>query len=140
MVYVQQIAAGNSHVLALSHDNDLIFWGAQGDQAVIVPAEISSDLGKVVDMATTRGCRFSVLKTISTVYFWGEWYQMNISIPRATSFSTMEEVFAAADPPVLCRTVEFHGRGQRISDTMKAAFDDQVRTFDSSAYYNSRVI
>ena len=75
-------------------------------------------------MATTRGCRFSVLRTISAVYLWGEWYQNYVGISRATGLSRMEEVFGG--PPVLCGTVECHVRGRGISDSMKAAFDDLV--------------
>ena len=115
----------------------LFFWGTQAGRTDPEPTEITIDGEKVVDMATSVGCEFSVLKTMSTistkstVYIWGEWYGANVSKPRATSFYTMEEAFAAADPPWLYRTVEFPHRGLRVSDTMQAAFDNKVTTCDT---------
>ena len=85
-------------------------------------------------MATMTGCEYSVLKAISktltesTVYIWGLWYGANVSEPRETSFSTMEEAFAAADQPLLYRTFEFPRRTPRISGTIPAGFDDKVTT------------
>ena len=107
----------------------MYFWGIQGDQTSTEPIVIGSDLGRVLDMATTRGCKFSALQTHSDIYSWGEWHGKRATKPRLTTFSTFEQVFAAADPPFLCGTLEFRGRGRRISDAMKTAFHDVVRNF-----------
>ena len=128
MFRIRQIAAGNYHALARSQDKGVWFWGTTYRvKTSTKPVRISSDLGDVVDMATTRGCKFSAFKTNSAIYFWGECCHRTVGMSRATGFATMEEVFVAADPPVLFKTVEFGGHGQRVSDTMIAAFNDKVR-------------
>ena len=61
-------------------------------------SEITCEIGKVIDIAITRGSKFSVVKTVSTVYFPGEWCHIKVRKPLATCLSTMDEVFAAANP------------------------------------------
>ena len=106
----------------------MYFWGFQAGHSSATPIPIAGHLGNVVDVAATRDCEFSVIQTNNTtIYFWGKWHKKNVDDPQVACLSTIDEVFAAADPPVLYGTVEFPGRGQRISDKMKAAFDDKVR-------------
>ena len=122
-----QVAAGMLHGLALSHLGKLYFWGDDGRcSSVTVPEEVRFK-AKVEDIAALSSCSLSVCKTEDdTVHFWGYHYGTHILRQKKTKFSTMDQVFAALDVPLMLNPLKFDCLGQPFSEKMELAFNDTV--------------
>ena len=126
VVITIQVAAGSFHVLALSHGGSLYFWGNDGRRvSARVPEGVK--ITDVDDIAALRGYGLNVCKSRDgNVYFWGCRYGKHFSNPRETRFTTMDEVFASLDVPLLLKPLQFDCIGQDFSQRMELAFNDAV--------------
>ena len=124
-------------MLALSKDMKLYFWGQHvSEQSVVTPRRM--EVPNVESIGATRGCSISAFKTTEgKVYYWGHALGHYISEPVATKYSTLIELFASLDSPMMLGPVEFHVN-QPMTEKLKLVFDDSVRpvykidSFDSS--------
>ena len=121
-----QIAAGNLHVLALTTQNEVYFLGQQAtEQPTVTPTKV--EICNVRDIATIRGCSVSSLETMEgKVYFWGFAYGHLIPEPVLTAFSSMDELFASLDSPIMLKPVQPEMQQPTVTDRLGASFDDEV--------------
>lgn len=114
-------------MLALSNEKKLYFWGGHASEISIgTPLEIGVE--NVVDIGAVRGCSISAFKTVEgKVYFWGFAYGLVIPDPVATRFSSMEELFASLDTPVMLKSLELNDREPIMARKFGENFDDKVK-------------
>ena len=90
-----------------------------------------------MDIGAVRGCAVSALKTSDgKVLFWGYAYGRLNSDPVATKFTSMEELFASLDTPMMLKPVEFEHTELTLVEKLKQSFDDKVSWF-SNAFLNT---
>ena len=112
--------------MALSQQNELYFWGRYPSQPHVNPKKI--ELANVKDIAAVRGCSVSVAKTTDgKIYFWGFAYGHLIPEPILTTFSSMDEVFASLDSPMMLKPVQPGLRQPALGERLGASFDDEVK-------------
>ena len=111
--------------MALSNANEAYFWGKHGSGAsTLTPIKIETQ--NIMDIGVVRGCRISAFTTAEDkVYFWGFAYGLSIPDPVATEFTSMAELFASLDTPMMLGSVEFHVK-QSVLENLKLAFNDAV--------------
>ena len=96
-----KIAAGDHHLLALSKEMKLYFWGQHASEEIVATPR-RMEVSNVESIGATRGCTISAFKTTEgKVYYWGFALGSNILEPVATKYSTMIELFASLDSPVM---------------------------------------
>ena len=121
-----QIAAGCHHILALSKEMKLYFWGRHASEKIVATPK-KMEVPNVELVGATRGCSISVFKTTEgKVYYWGFAFGHYISEPVATKFNTLTELFASLDSPVLLEPLKFK-LNQPMTEKLKLVFDDSVR-------------
>ena len=123
---VVQIEAGSHHVLALSEEMKLYFWGQHdSEERVVTPTRM--EVPNVELIGATRGCSISAFKSMEgKVYYWGFAFGHYISEPAATKYRTLTELFASLDSPMMLGPVKFD-LDQQLTEKMKLVFDDSVR-------------
>ena len=138
--YNIQIAAGDAHVLALSNANEVYFWGKQGTGTYIVTPLKVSGAQYVVDIGAMLGSSVGAFKTSEgEVYFWGFAYGHAIPGPVVTEFTSITEVFASLDSPMMLEPLEFNGKHSRL-DKLRQSFDNTVRLFATSSSCSSKFL
>ena len=82
----------------------------------------------VADIATMRGSSISALVTEEgKVFFWGFAYGHLIPEPVATEFTSMADLFASLDSPMMLEPVELGTNVKpSIVDKLRLSFDDKV--------------
>ena len=138
--FIVQVVAGKHHVLALSN-KEVYFWGQHtlNEGGVETPKKL--EIPNVVDIGVVRGCSLSAFKTTENkVYFWGFAYGHLIPEPVRTEFSSLEELFASLDTPVMLMPVQSDlKQPESVIEKLRRSFDDQVKHLlseqNSSFYY-----
>ncbi|KAF4528876.1 hypothetical protein B566_EDAN017097 [Ephemera danica] len=136
-VVVTKLECGYSHSLALSDLGVLYAWGANnhgqlgsGNKANLCnPTPITSEMGRVVDIASSHYAHTSVALTQNDkVFMWGQCRGQCVTSPTLTPFANMHDVFANfATPAVMWKPLHMDLEvGVRITDHLKEAFDDPV--------------
>ena len=83
-------------------------------------------IGDVAFVGATRGSSISAYETTKgTVYFWGFAYGHYIPMPVPTKFSSIPELFASLDKPIMLEPITL-GFKQPVVEKLKAHFDDKV--------------
>ena len=114
-------------MLALSFTGKVYFWGSDGRITKVVAPEEVKMKAKVEDVGALWNCGLSVCKTDGgAVYFWGFHFGKHVMEPRRTEFSTMDDVFASLDIPLMLNPVKFDLMERNLSEKMELAFDDAV--------------
>ena len=111
----------------MSAANRVYFWGQHDttEDAIVNPKQIGIE--SVVDIGAVRGCGISAFKTSDRrVFFWGYAYGHDIPDPIATNFTSMKELFASLDNPVMLKPVELEQRPPAMMEKFKEKFDDKV--------------
>ena len=131
---VVQIAAGSYHVLALSEEMRLYFWGHHAwEQRVATPTRI--EVPNVKCIGATRGCSISAFKTTEVkVYYWGFAFGHYIAKPVATKYNTIIELFASLDSPMMLGPVTFD-MNQPTTEMLKSIFADSVRSAQERCWF-----
>ncbi|XP_077393631.1 RCC1 and BTB domain-containing protein 1 isoform X2 [Festucalex cinctus] len=134
-IYVQQIVCGYAHTLALTDEGVLYAWGSNtygqlgtGNKInQLVPVQIMSDKGRIVEVAACHSTHTSAAKTRSgQVYMWGQCRGQSILLPHLTHFTCTDDVFACfATPPVTWRLLskEFDDF-LTVAQSVKKQFDN----------------
>ena len=122
-----QIAAGNFHVLVLTAENEVYFWGRHlKEHQAEEPKKIR--IFNVKDISAIRGCSVSCVETMEgKVYFWGFANGHVIPEPTLTNFSSMDEVFASLDCPMMLKPVHPQLKQPAFAEKLSASFDDKVK-------------
>ena len=98
------------------------------------------EIPNVAFIGAIRGCGISALQTTKRkVYFWGFGCGHFIPEPAPTKFSTIAEVFASLDSPVMFEPVILDLK-QAITEKLKLNFDDKVCLQVYSGIINIRVL
>ena len=112
--------------MALSNEMKLYFWGQHlTGQRVVIPEMM--EMSNIASIGASRGCSISAFQTTEgKVYYWGFALGHYIAEPVATKYSTIKELFASLDSPVMLGPVKFD-RNQPMTEMLKLIFDDIVR-------------
>ena len=94
------------------------------------------EVPNVVDIGALGGCTVSAFKTTDgKIYFWGFAYGLLVPEPVATKFTSLSELFASLDVPMLLKPLEFDVREPTL-EKLRLSFDDQVRNYNFCADAN----
>ena len=112
--------------MALSDEGELYFCGGHdSEQIVMLPRKMLVPNVQVI--GATRGCSISAFKTTNgKVYYWGFAFGVHVLEPVATKYSTIVELFASLDSPVMLGSLKFRVN-QPMTEKLKLIFDDSVR-------------
>ena len=112
--------------MALSiNERELYFWGQHAfEGATVTPKKI--EVRNIAFIGATRGCTISAFQTAKRkVYFWGFAHGHDIPDPVLTKFTTMADVFASLDIPVMLEPLVLDLK-QPVTEKLKLNFDDKV--------------
>ena len=111
----------------MSTANRVYFWGRHdtSEDAIVNPKDIGIE--SVVDIGAVRGCSVSAFQTSGgDVFFWGFAYGSTFKDPSLTQFTSMEELFACLDIPVMLQPFQLKQRPPAMVQKFKESFDDKV--------------
>ena len=111
--------------MALSTEGQLYFWGQHGSEGTTVaPKKI--DISNIAFIGAIRGCGISTFQTTKRkVYYWGFACGHYIREPAPTKFSTIAEVFASLDSPMMFEPLTLDQK-QSIPEKLKLNLGDKV--------------
>ncbi|XP_065337633.1 RCC1 and BTB domain-containing protein 1-like [Cloeon dipterum] len=137
-VVISKIVCGNEFTLALSDEGKVYSWGENrmaGGRLRIVntPTIISTEMGRVKDIAATHyeSHPCSAINTKNRVYIWGNCNGQLVETPMLTFFSSLDDVYAVAYPPVTYQKFQLlkimkddDKRKDSLNERLRQAFDD----------------
>ncbi|XP_065336809.1 RCC1 and BTB domain-containing protein 1-like [Cloeon dipterum] len=141
-VVISQIVCGPFFTLALSDDGKIYSWGENHrgqlgngtTQFVKSPTMISTKIGRVREIAATHywGHPCAAITQENKVYIWADYNSCRVDLkPVLTSYSSFDEVFAVANPPLIYRRFQLKlvedqskAKGLRVIERLRKAFDN----------------
>ena len=88
------------------------------------------EVPNVVEIGAIRGCDLSAFKTVDgKAYFWGFAYGSLMTDPVVTEFSSLNDLFASLDSPMMLNPVMLDLKQQVVVEKLARSFDDTVKFF-----------
>ncbi|XP_065336812.1 RCC1 and BTB domain-containing protein 1-like [Cloeon dipterum] len=133
-VVITQIVCGGEVTLALSDDGVIYSWGIYEGQPLANWTsdyvekkfiKVSTDIGRVKEIAATHygSHPCAAITEKKQVFIWGNCKGKFVEKPILTSFSSLDEVFADAAPPVTIQEFQLKKRQCSIIKRLQEAFD-----------------
>ena len=117
-------------MLALSSLNEVYFWGKHhpAERLINPPLRIANE--NVADIAAIRGCSVSSFITKEgKVHFWGRAYGNWINQPVLTRFTSMADLFASLERPMMLEPLEINVKEPAVVEKLRNSFNDHVIYF-----------
>ncbi|CAB3385502.1 Hypothetical predicted protein [Cloeon dipterum] len=140
-VVITRVVCGAYFTLALTDKGKVYAWGdnengQSGDGTVKwndCPAVISM-AERVKDIAATcyRNHPCAAITDKNQVYIWGSCNGLNVLKPTLTSFSSLEEVFAAASPQVSYHRFQLKNKKEVSSKSKSSMYERFRNAFDNT--------
>ncbi|XP_065336895.1 RCC1 and BTB domain-containing protein 1-like [Cloeon dipterum] len=139
-VVIYKIVCGIRFTLALSDDGKIYSWGdnfrgylGNGTTKIVKrPAIISQEMGRVKDIAATQNLSHpcAAINEKNHVYCWGSCNDQIVEKPMLTSFSSFDEVYVDASPPITYH--RFQSKNTNYGRKMKGSVIERFqRAFDN---------
>ncbi|CAB3388426.1 Hypothetical predicted protein [Cloeon dipterum] len=141
-VVISQIVCGPFFTLALSDDGKIYSWGENHrgqlgngtTEFVESPTIISTEIGRVREIAASHYWSHpcAAITQENQVYIWADYNCFRVILePVLTSYSSFDEVFAVAIPPLIYRRFQLKlmedqskVKGLRVIERLRKAFDN----------------
>ncbi|CAB3378357.1 Hypothetical predicted protein [Cloeon dipterum] len=139
-VVISKIVCGPYFTLALSDEGKIYAWGENYDsqlgngptlQCLTSPTIIFAGMGRIKDIAVTMFVNHpcAAITENNQVYLWGRVNGLIFTYPMLMSFSSFDEVFAVAFPPVIYQRSQLResnnqNKGPTIIERFRKEFDN----------------
>ncbi|CAH1803231.1 unnamed protein product, partial [Owenia fusiformis] len=149
-VFIISVVCGYAHTMALSDEGTLYAWGTNaygqlgtGNKAnQVAPVTIATEKERFVEVGASHYNHISCgITQKGKVYMWGQCRGQSITLPMATPFHSLHDVFAAFGSPAVTWTplkID-HIEGCKTLESLKKAFDDPTLSDISFSVENKQI-